>query len=61
MPGETVEMPKNTSTGLWIGIFGFLCCFGIIWHIWWLSMTALVGVFATIIVRLSQKDTHYEL
>ncbi len=61
LPGETVEMPKNTSTGLWIGIFGFLCCFGIIWHIWWLSMATLIGISATIIVRLSQKDTHYEL
>ncbi len=61
LPGEKVEMPKNTSTGLWIGIFGFLCCFGIIWHIWWLSILAMVAIFVTIIVRLSQKDTHYEL
>lgn len=56
---EPIQMPKNTCVGLLIGAFGFLFCFGVIWYIHWLSIGALVAIFISMIVRLSDPETEY--
>jgi len=56
---EPIHMPKNTPSGLYIGSFGFLFCFGIIWYIHWMTIMGFLGVVISMIVRLSEKDTDY--
>jgi len=51
-PGfESFLMPKNSPYGLVIATTGFLVCFGLIWHIWWLAGIGLVGVVVSILLR----------
>ena len=54
-----ILMPKNTSISIIIGAFSLLIGFGAIWHIWWMAGTGLLGVVASIIVRISSDDTDY--
>lgn len=56
---EPIHMPKNTPIGLYIGSFGFLFCFGVIWFIHWLTVLGFLGVIISIIVRLSEQHTDY--
>lgn len=58
-PYKPIHMPKNTPIGLYIGIFGFLFCFGVIWFIHWLTFLGFIGVIISMIVRLSEKETEY--
>jgi cytochrome o ubiquinol oxidase subunit 1 len=48
---EALHLPKNTASGLVIALFAFLFGFGMIWHIWWLVIIALLGVITTVIIR----------
>lgn len=56
---EAIHMPKNTSGGVYIGLFSFLLGFGMVWHMFWLAGLSVVGVFGTIIYRLYEKETDY--
>jgi len=56
---EDIELPKHTPLALYIGCFGFLACFALIWHIIWLIPVGIAGAFACIIIRLFDEDTHY--
>ncbi|GAJ28856.1 cytochrome o ubiquinol oxidase subunit I [Acidomonas methanolica] len=58
-PLEDIHMPKNTSAGVFIGVFAFLIGFGAIWYIWWLAALGLLGVMATIILRSANLDIDY--
>ena len=51
-----IEMPKESACGVTIGVAAAICCFGLVWRIWW--MVALFGflVFATVIVRSFLRD-----
>ena len=56
---EDISMPKNTSAGIFIGMFAFLFSFGIVWHIWWLAILGVIGVIVTILIRAFTEDTQY--
>jgi cytochrome o ubiquinol oxidase subunit 1 len=56
---EPIHMPKNTPIGLYMGSFGFLFCFGVIWFIHWLTLIGFLGIIVSMIVRLAEKDTDY--
>jgi cytochrome o ubiquinol oxidase subunit 1 len=56
-PYVDISMPKNTGIGVIIGGFAFIFGFAVIWHIVWLAVVALLGILATIIIRISQDDT----
>jgi cytochrome o ubiquinol oxidase subunit 1 len=53
-----ISVPKNSGLGVFIAIFAFLLGFGMVWHIWWLTIVGLLGVITTFIVRSS--DEHPE-
>ena len=40
-----IEMPKNSACSIVIGVAAGFCCFGLVWHIWWM-----VGLFAVVVV-----------
>lgn len=56
-----IELPRNSGLGIIIAGLGFLACFGLIWHIWWLVVIGLVGVVVGVAVRGSDDDTEYTI
>ncbi len=38
---KDIYLPKNSPLGLFIGSCGFLACFGIVWHMWWMAIPAI--------------------
>jgi cytochrome o ubiquinol oxidase subunit 1 len=54
-----IELPKNTPLGMVIAAAAFAFGFAMIWHIWWLAVIGLLGVIATMIIRLTDDDTEY--
>jgi cytochrome o ubiquinol oxidase subunit 1 len=56
---EGIEVPNNTSLGMWIGIFSCVFGFAIVWHMFWLVAIGILGVLASLIIRLSQTHTEH--
>jgi cytochrome o ubiquinol oxidase subunit 1 len=52
-----IELPKGTACGLVIGIAAAMCCFGLVWRIWWMATLFLLLAVATVIVRSFMRDT----
>lgn len=58
---EDIHLPANTSVGFIIA--GLSLCFGfaMIWHIWWLAVLGIVGVFACLVARSFNDKIEYVL
>jgi len=56
-----IELPKNTSSALFVAVAGGLFCFGIIWHIWWLMIAMTVYVVIACFLRSYDEDTEYTI
>ncbi len=44
---EDIMVPANTPDALYIALFVFAAGFGLIWHIWWLAIAAIVAAVVT--------------
>jgi len=54
------------NTVIWIvlvviGLFSLAIGFALVWHIWWLAISGLLGVVATLIIRSYNDDIDYTL
>lgn len=58
---EDITLPKNSGAGIAIAAFAFLVGFGMVWHIYWLAVVAVVGVMVTIVLRSMNDDTEYTI
>ena len=56
---DMIHMPKNTSLGIFVGVFAFLSCFGFIWHMMWLAGLGAIGILVCMIIRLADKEPDY--
>lgn len=56
-----IHMPKNTSTGLYIGVFAGLMGLGCVWHVWWLVCLMAGLIVYKVIMRVFDKNTEYEI
>ncbi|WP_106475517.1 cytochrome o ubiquinol oxidase subunit I [Phytohalomonas tamaricis] len=56
---KPIHMPKNTPAGLIISAFSLTLGFALIWHIWWLAIVSVIGIFVTFIVRTCNDDIDY--
>ncbi len=56
---EDIHMPRNTAAGVYIGLFGTVLGFALIWHIWWLAVVGLVGMIGAFIARTFDNDIDY--
>jgi cytochrome o ubiquinol oxidase subunit 1 len=56
---EDIALPKNSAAGLFIAAFAFLFGFSMVWHMWWALPIALLGIFATVVVRSFAKEIEY--
>ncbi|WP_242098468.1 cbb3-type cytochrome c oxidase subunit I [Sphingomonas sp. CROZ-RG-20F-R02-07] len=54
---EAIEVPRNSAAGPALGIGGTVLAFGLVWHIWWLALSAGAIVVATVILRSFARDT----
>lgn len=58
---ETILLPKNTPFAIATAFFAFIFGFSIIWHLFWLSPIALIGVIICIILRAESEGTEYKI
>ena len=56
---DRIHMPRNTATGFVIAVLSGIFGFGMVWHIDWMIVLGLVGIFVTLTVRSFNFDTSY--
>ncbi|MCY0386681.1 cbb3-type cytochrome c oxidase subunit I [Robbsia sp. Bb-Pol-6] len=54
---EDIEVPRNSALGPVVGAIGFVLAFGLVWHIWWLTILSTAAALATMILRGFARDT----
>lgn len=57
---NNIHMPKNTSTGVTLGVLGILFGFAMVWYIWWLAVVSFVGIIGVSIGHtfIYRRDYH---
>lgn len=55
---EDIHLPKNTPMGIFIGALSFVFGFAMTWHIYWMAMASMIGIFVCLVIRLWGKDEH---
>lgn len=56
-----IWLPKNSATGIVVGLFATLFGFGVIWHLWWLVVMMLVCITVAVICRTLDDDSEYQI
>jgi cytochrome o ubiquinol oxidase subunit 1 len=56
---EDIHMPKNTSAGFVIAVFGFGLCFALVWHMWAVAGVCLIGAIVSFLARAYNRDVDY--
>ena len=46
---EPIELPENSAIGPILGVLGLAIAFGLVWHIWWMAASGMVGVVVAVI------------
>ncbi len=54
---DPIAVPRESALGPAIGLAAAACCFGLVWHMWWLAALSLAGVAAALIARSFVRDT----
>jgi cytochrome o ubiquinol oxidase subunit 1 len=54
-----VHMPRNTPLGFYIAGASFVFGFGLIWHMYWLAVVALIAIIAIVFIRSLDYDINY--
>jgi cytochrome o ubiquinol oxidase subunit 1 len=58
---ESVEVPRNSATGVICAFFATLMGFALIWHIWWLAALGVLGALVTFVVFAWRDQVEDEL
>jgi cytochrome o ubiquinol oxidase subunit 1 len=58
---EDIVLPKNSGLSVVIAGFAFLFGFGMVWHMYWLSLLSLFGIVTTLIIRSMNEEPEYTL
>lgn len=53
------HMPKNTALGLYIALASFFFGFGLVWHMFWMSIVSMVIIVTLVIARSFDRDISY--
>jgi cytochrome o ubiquinol oxidase subunit I len=56
---EKIRLPSGSIAGPIIGVAGAATAFGLVWHMWWLAISGLVLVVATVIARSFARDVEH--
>lgn len=60
-PYKEIHMPKNTSTGFFIGLLSLLFGFSMVWYIWWLGILSLASIISLWIWKSFDEDTFFHV
>ena len=55
---DAIRTPRESMSGLAIGIALTAACFGLVWHMWWLASLALLTAVLALVIRSFVRDTH---
>jgi cytochrome o ubiquinol oxidase subunit I len=55
---EEIHMPRNSSIGLYIGLFSLIFGFAMTWHMMAVAIISFLAIIACMIIRLSREDVH---
>jgi cytochrome o ubiquinol oxidase subunit 1 len=58
---ESIEIPRNSSTGFITAFFAVVTGFALIWHIWWMAILGLLAATLTILVFGWNDDRQREI
>ncbi|HEX4411306.1 MAG TPA: cytochrome o ubiquinol oxidase subunit I [Xanthobacteraceae bacterium] len=58
---KPIEVPKNSPIGFVNAFFAVVTGFALIWHIWWMAVLGLLGVFAAILAFGFRIDEEVEV
>jgi len=58
---EDIVLPKNSGLSVVIAGFAFLVGFGMVWHMYWLSLLCLFGIIVTLVIRSMNEEPEYTL
>ncbi|HSX16058.1 MAG TPA: cbb3-type cytochrome c oxidase subunit I [Candidatus Saccharimonadales bacterium] len=56
---EDILLPKNSGLSVVIGMLAGAIGFGMIWHLYWLSVLGLLALVTTLVVRASNPEPEY--
>lgn len=58
---QPIEVPKNSAIGFVTAFFAVVIGFALIWHIWWLVVPGLFGVFTTLLIFAFRDEEEIEI
>ena len=58
---EDIVLPKNSGLSVVIAGLAFLVGFGMVWHMYWLSLLCVFGIVTTLVVRSMNEEPEYTL
>ena len=58
---QAIELPKNSALGFFTAVFGSVGGFALIWHIWWLALASLLGLFVATLAFAFRKHDEFEV
>jgi cytochrome o ubiquinol oxidase subunit 1 len=58
---QPIEVPRNGAIGFVTAFFASVIGFALIWHIWWLVVLGLFGVFVTLLVFAFRDEEELEI
>ncbi|TAL15070.1 cytochrome o ubiquinol oxidase subunit I [Patescibacteria group bacterium] len=56
-----IWLPKNSATGIIVGLFALIFGVAVVWHVVWLVIVGVIGVIVTLIIRLTSDETEEKL
>lgn len=60
-PYIPLHLPRSNPTGFFLAFFAVVLGFALIWHIWWMAITGLVGAVAVGLRQAWRTDTEHEV
>jgi len=58
---EAIETPQNSPVGFVNAFFAVITGFALIWHIWWMAILGLCGIFATMLAFAFRAHDEVEI
>lgn len=51
-----IHLPVDTGIPAYVGLLALAFGFAMVWYIWWLAIASVIGIVASFVFRLSQKE-----
>lgn len=58
---QPIIMPRNTASGLYIGLLSLLTGFAIVWHIVWLIPVGVISIILLMLIRTSNTNSTFKV